>query len=245
MRPASQMNITELSAALAADLAAEIYPQDVIFNNHGISPEAGEELLSQPWFAAMVAQAKRDWDALDNVKDRIRIKAQITLEEAIPTMYGLISDKNTPGAARVAAFKEMKEIAGMGMKEGAEGGAGFIPIQIFLDGRDKPPMVINPGGLPEGNEGATDAEELGEEFEEGYQPLITENFHENPEKLKPDQVINAPLDLQNGQNNKKVTVQSTNDQLKEENSVSFGAFDDDYNYDLSSGDFLAAWNRKP
>ena len=140
----AQINVAELSAALAADLAAELYDQETVFRNHGLSMEVGQALLGQPWFKAMVEQAKRDWDALDNVRDRIRAKAQIALEESIPTVYGIIADKNTPGAARVAAFKEMKEIAGMGAKEPAEGGAGFIPIQIFLDGREAPPITIQP-----------------------------------------------------------------------------------------------------
>jgi len=115
----------------------------------------------------MVQQARRDWDALDNTRDRIRAKAQIALEESITTVYGLINDKNTPGAARVAAFKEMKEIAGMGAKEIADGGPGFVPIQIFLGGRDAPPITIKPdaAGYTMGNRGLPEPEELEEATE--------------------------------------------------------------------------------
>jgi hypothetical protein len=158
----SQINVAELSAALAADLAAELYDHETVFKNHGLSLEVGQSLLAQPWFRAMVEQARRDWDALDNTKDRIRAKAQIALEESIPTVYGLISDKNTPGAARVAAFKEMKEIAGMGRAEGPEGGAGFIPIQIFLDGREAAPITIKPTatGYTSGNQAMPEPDDL-------------------------------------------------------------------------------------
>jgi hypothetical protein len=138
----SQTNVMDFSAALAADLAAEIYDRDTIFVNHGLSPVAGEELLKAPWFSAMVEQARRDWGALDNVRDRIRIKAQITLEEALPTVYALINDKTAPAAARVAAFKEVKEVAGMSAKEN-EAAPGFIPVQIFL-GEGRPPITIGP-----------------------------------------------------------------------------------------------------
>lgn len=161
MESLSQLNVADFSAALAADLAADLYEREIIFTNHGMSLAQGLELLGQPWFKAMVEQARRDWDALDNTKDRIKTKAQIALEDSIPTVYGIITDKNTPGAARVAAFKEMKEIAGMGAREGAEGGAVFVPIQIFLDGRDKPPVRIVASGLPVGNEDG-----LGDEVDE-------------------------------------------------------------------------------
>lgn len=159
----SQINVAELSSSLAADLAAELYDQETVFRNHGLSGEVGQQLLGQPWFRSMVEQAKRDWDALDNTRDRIRTKAQIALEESIPTMYALIADGNTPGAARVAAFKEMKEIAGMGAKESEGGGPTFIPIQIFLDGREAAPLTIAPnGGLPRGNEELEEAVEEAE-----------------------------------------------------------------------------------
>jgi len=164
----SQMNVVDYRASLAADLAADLYDQETVFRNHGLSLEAGKALLAQPWFEAMVAQARRDWGALDNVRDRIRTKAQIALEDSIPTVYGLIHDKTTPGAARVAAFKEMKEIAGMGAKEEGSGGPAFIPIQIFLDGSASAPVTIRPQrDYPGGN--AEDAE-LGDEEDAGAIP---------------------------------------------------------------------------
>lgn len=166
----SQMNVADYSAALAADLAADLYEREVVFKNHGMSMAQGLELLAQPWFKAMVDQAKRDWDALDNVKDRIKTKAQIALEDSIPTVYGIIADKTTPGAARVAAFKEMKEIAGMGAKESEGQGQVFVPIQIFLDGREAPPLVFTPGNPSERPGGAQRqfaGGELEEEVEDG------------------------------------------------------------------------------
>lgn len=150
MEALSQTNVVDFSAALAADLAAELYDQETVFANHGISLAEGEFLLSQPWFKTMVDTAKRDWEGIGNVKDRIRIKAQITLEEALPTIYALIADHNTPGAARVAAFKELKEVAGMGARESDGGGASYVPIQIFLDGRENPPVTVE-AAVPLGN----------------------------------------------------------------------------------------------
>ena len=155
----SQLNVVEFSAALAADLAADLYERETVFRNHGLSLEAGLDLLAQPWFKAMVEQARRDWDALDNTKDRIKTKAQIALEDSIPTVYGIIADKNTPGAARVAAFKEMKEIAGMGARELEGTGQLYVPIQIFLDGREKAPMTIVGQALTPGKDREPDLED--------------------------------------------------------------------------------------
>jgi hypothetical protein len=169
MNALSQLNVVDFSAALAADLAAEIYPQDVTFVNHGLSIEQGMELLQQPWFAAMVEQARRDWASVDNVRDRIRIKAQITLEESLPTLYTLITDRNNPAAARVAAFKEIKEVAGMSAKE-IEPAAGFIPVQIYLGKPGDEPITISPGSYTKGNS-VIEIEDLEDEVDEAEEAI--------------------------------------------------------------------------
>jgi hypothetical protein len=180
----SQTNVMDFSAALAADLAAGIYDHATIFTNHGMSPEAGAELLLQPWFASMVEQARRDWESIDNVRDRIRIKAQITLEEALPTLYTLITDKSNPAAARVAAFKEVKEVAGMSAKEN-EMPPGFIPVQIFL-GEGQPPITIGPSYTPRNQ----DPEELEDEVDEAVEVVgegVETLIQPDPQPhLKPD-----------------------------------------------------------
>ncbi len=146
MSAAGQMAIDEFSATLAFDLAAELHePQDV-FAKHGMSIQEGVDLLNQPWFQNMVRQAKQDWNTITNAKERIKAKASLALEESIVTMYGMIEDKNIPAAARVAAFKELKDVSGVAPRDQEGAINNIVPIRIFLGGVD--PVSIAPDVTP-------------------------------------------------------------------------------------------------
>lgn len=137
--------LDDMSSALALDLAAEIYDKATIFDRHGIAEADGEELLEQPWFQQMVASAKAEWDSIGNSKERIQIKARLAVEEAIVEMYALLRDPKVPAAARVGAFKELKEIAGVVPRENplASTAAGASISIIFGD--DAATVSVTPG----------------------------------------------------------------------------------------------------
>lgn len=148
MNAISQVS-SEMSAGLALDLAADIWPQADVFANHGIDPVYGAALLQQDWFARMVNEAKREWNSITNAKQRIRLKSQIVVEMSIDELYGVVTDKNIPAAARVAAFKELKDISGMSYDENAaSAGAGVPSVNIFLNGEDGPSISITSGARP-------------------------------------------------------------------------------------------------
>lgn len=129
---------SDLSASLAADLAAGIYSQQEIFDHHGIDVVQASVLLKSDWFQKMVEDARKEWASIDNAKERIRVKARLSLEEGIIEMFNIIRDKNVPAAARVGAFKELKEIGGVVERQDPnQGAAGMIPsVQIFLGNQD-------------------------------------------------------------------------------------------------------------
>jgi hypothetical protein len=138
---------SELSAALALDLAAEIWPEADIFKNHGVDPLYGAALMQQPWFRKMVDEAKREWNAIANAKQRIRLKSQLAVEHAIEDMYAVITDKTVPAQARVAAFKELKDVSGVsGVDQEAGGGAAMPTVNIFLGDTQKPAISISAKG---------------------------------------------------------------------------------------------------
>lgn len=139
---------SELSAALALDLAAEIWPEADIFKNHGVDPLYGAALMQQPWFRKMVEEAKREWNAIANAKQRIRLKSQLAVEHAIEDMYAVITDKTVPAQARVAAFKELKDVSGVSGGEGEAGGGGanMPTVNIFLGDAGTPTLTISGKG---------------------------------------------------------------------------------------------------
>tara|TARA_R110000772_G_scaffold235182_3_gene346797 strand:+ start:13406 stop:13945 length:540 start_codon:yes stop_codon:yes gene_type:complete len=143
MNEIGQIN-SDMSAALAVDLASDIWPEAVVLQNHGLDPMAGATLLQSPWFKKMLDQARSDWGAISNAKQRIRLKAQVAIEEGIADVYAILSDKATPAAARVSAFKELKDLSGAGGPVNDGGSAATGPsVNIYLNGGD--PISINAG----------------------------------------------------------------------------------------------------
>lgn len=154
--------LKDLSPMLAADLASDIWPPDIVFARHEITAEEAMFLMQSEWFKAMVAEAKAEWASLKNSKQRVRLKGQLALEEAIPTIYGLIGDEGIPAQARVAAFKELKDISGVGASaaEGGSAGTGLPSVTIYLGSPDGPAISINGSRVAETVEDAAVIEGL-------------------------------------------------------------------------------------
>lgn len=140
---------SELSAAMALDLASDIWPEADVFRNHGIEPVYGAALLQQAWFRKMVDDARSEWNAVSNAKQRIRLKSQIAVEQAIEELFALITDKNNPAQARVAAFKELKDVSGVAADQQEAGGGATMPtVNIFLGGDSTPSISITGRARP-------------------------------------------------------------------------------------------------
>lgn len=142
MNAVSQIS-SEMSAALAVDLASEVWPENVVFKNHGIDPIHGGHLLQQEWFRKMVDEAKREWSSITSAKQRIKLKTQIAVEQSIGDLFSIVTDANTPAAARVAAFKELKDVAGVAVQEQSGPASNAPTVNIFLNGDSEPAFSIS------------------------------------------------------------------------------------------------------
>jgi hypothetical protein len=136
--------LKDLSPSLAMDLASEIWPPEKVFERHGVNTADMVRLMTAPWFVEMVEDARREWTSLKNSKQRVRLKGQLALEESIPTLYGMINDIDLPAQARVAAFKELKDLSGvaLGAVEPMTGMAGLPSVTIYLGSPDGPSVTI-------------------------------------------------------------------------------------------------------
>lgn len=134
---------SDMSAAVAVDLASDVWPENQVFSNHGIDPVYGAALLQQPWFRKMVDEAKREWSSITNAKQRIRLKTQVAVEQSIGDLYTIVTDVNTPAAARVAAFKELKDIAGVASQESVGPANNAPTVNIFLNGDGEPAFSVS------------------------------------------------------------------------------------------------------
>lgn len=143
MNALSQIS-SEMSAALALDLAADIWPEADVFKNHGVEPVYGAALMQQEWFKKMIEEARREWNSITNAKQRIRLKSQLAVEHSIDELYTVITDKTVPAQARVAAFKELKDLSGAAAQENSGAGGPAVPtVNIFLNGADEPSVSIS------------------------------------------------------------------------------------------------------
>lgn len=142
MNAISQIS-SEMSAALAVDLAAEMWPEADVFARHGVDPVYGAALLQKNWFRKMVDDAKREWSSITNAKQRIKLKSEIAVEQALGDLFSIVTDTKTPAAARVAAFKELKDIAGVSVQEQAGPGTNVPTVNIFLGGSDEPTFTMS------------------------------------------------------------------------------------------------------
>lgn len=134
---------SDMSAALAVDLASEVWPESQVFANHGVDPIYGAALLQQEWFRKMVDEAKREWSSISNAKQRIKLKTQVAVEQSIGELYTIVTDSNVPAAARVAAFKELKDIAGVAVQDQAGPAHNAPTVNIFLNGSNEPAFSIS------------------------------------------------------------------------------------------------------
>jgi hypothetical protein len=100
-----------LTASLALELAQGLSPPTEIFKRAGFSEADAVTLLRSPEFRVMVKAAKGEWDGLQNTPERIKLKAQMALEELMLPQFQMASNANTPATARIEAFKSFERLA--------------------------------------------------------------------------------------------------------------------------------------
>jgi len=133
--------LKDFSAALANDLATGLQSPEEVFKRHGLSKDEGERLLNNTYFQDMIRQAKKDWESMDNVKKRLQAKAALALEEGLLDLYQILSNRKESAQARVAAAKELKDIAKVESANAGTTGGGVPAIQIFLGSQEEPISV--------------------------------------------------------------------------------------------------------
>lgn len=113
-----------ISSALAMELASQLTSPTEVFQRHGITEEDAKILLADPTFRKMVKEAKAEWEADQNVADRIKLKSQMALEELLLPTFALAKDPRVPAPSRTDAVKLFERLSGVGKQAEESGGAG-------------------------------------------------------------------------------------------------------------------------
>jgi hypothetical protein len=127
------------SAGLAYELALGLRPPLAVAADYGVDEAGLRALLDNPRFADMVREARKEWESAHNTAARIRIKARMAVEESLPTLFDVVQDPAVAGAARVNAFRELREIADVA-----------APPNVPAPGSSLPPITIVFNGAPTG-----------------------------------------------------------------------------------------------
>ncbi len=104
---------TDVSYELAAELAANLYTTEQVLDRFELEPDQLKHILRTPHFKEVYRNAKIIWCGTDNVKERIRAKSALLLEDSILPIYALIHNESLPAPARIEAFAKLVAIADM------------------------------------------------------------------------------------------------------------------------------------
>jgi len=103
------------------------------------------ELSETRMFRQMLRQAQDEWDGAGNTHKRIKLKAAINIEQALPHFYQAMTDPKEPLSSKVKAFEVVARVGGLGNAEPVAPGAGqFFKLEINLGG-GVAPMVLESG----------------------------------------------------------------------------------------------------
>jgi hypothetical protein len=110
---------------LARELSQDIREAEVILRDYGFngpSDPAWLELAESPDFIECLKTAAREWNTADSTAKRIRVKAQASLEMALPELHAMAVNNASP-SVKLDALRLIKSIAGFDHNGGMGSGA--------------------------------------------------------------------------------------------------------------------------
>lgn len=136
------LELKDLSAQVAMELAAGLSDGPAIRERYGISDAQWEVLRRNPTFRNMLRESVTTLKGDLNASKRITLKAEVLLEDALPVLDSIAHNPENPPMARIAAISEMAKQAGRTGKdqEGGKSGSTFaLSINI---GNGQPGITI-------------------------------------------------------------------------------------------------------
>ncbi len=143
--------LTDTDSRLAVELAVQIRPVAELLVHYNISRLALAKKLKEPMFRDMVKQANTLWHSDLSIKERIRLKSQVLVEDSLLSIFQIVHDANNAVPAKLDAFKQLSRVAEVDAPERGKGDTGSrFTVQINL-GDSAPPIIIE--SQPESGDG--------------------------------------------------------------------------------------------
>jgi hypothetical protein len=120
---------------LASGLIRAIEDPETVMQRCGFSSSDYAELSETRMFRQMLREAQEEWEGARNTHKRIKLKAAVNIEEALPHFYKAMTDAKEPLSSKVKAFEVVARVAGLGNPEPvAQGNGQFFKLEINLGG---------------------------------------------------------------------------------------------------------------
>lgn len=149
MTPLSAPSLTQQDEKRLRDLAHGIVrgieDAAIVLERLGFTSDDYMELSETRAFRQMLREAQAEWEGAGNTHKRIKLKAAVNIEEALPHFYTAMTSDKEPLSSKVKAFEVVARVAGLGNPEPVAAGNGqFFKLEINL-GAGVAPMVLESG----------------------------------------------------------------------------------------------------
>lgn len=134
--------ISDSDSRLAVELAIKLRGVPEILQAYAISRKELATKIRDPMFRDMVRQARQLWSSDLSVKERIRLKSQVLVEDSLLEIFSIVHNKDNAIPARLDAFKQLARTAEVDQPERGKGETGSrFTVSINL-GDTMQPVVI-------------------------------------------------------------------------------------------------------
>lgn len=135
--PDDYLNLSHLSATICAELAAGLSDAAGIKLKYELTDGQWDRLKINPIFRAMLKDALVKFQGDIGAPARIKMKAEILLEDSLPVLDRIVHDKEGGAATKLDAVKQLTVLAeksggGKGGEKGEMTGTGFN-VQIHIN----------------------------------------------------------------------------------------------------------------
>lgn len=145
-----QLGLSHLSATICAELAAGLADAEGIKEKYELTDPQWNKLKVNPAFRSMLRDALQKFAGDIGSAARIKMKAEILLEDSLPVLDKMIHDKESGAGPKLDSIKQLAVLAektggGKGEKGGASG-TGFnvgIYINTGEGNEPAPPTIIS------------------------------------------------------------------------------------------------------
>lgn len=134
--------LSDTDSRLAVEVAVQIRPIAEVLVAYSLSRADLVRKLKDPMFRDMVKQAKSIWSSDLSIKERIRLKSQVLVEDSLLSIFQIIHHTDNAIPAKLDAFKQLARVAEVDTPERGKGSEGSrFTVSINLGDTVRPVLI--------------------------------------------------------------------------------------------------------